>query len=111
MISVISEDGVMGYPAKKPIPAYRAPSAHASLPWINNGRVAVELLMAISRLSRRGHKRNGQIRTETLAELAEDAVLYSCNVYSPFLIRIKDLLGTKADAYTASLAPFLVYLN
>ena len=28
----ISVDGVMGYPAKKSRPAYRAPSTHASLP-------------------------------------------------------------------------------
>src|SRR5450756_962620 len=100
MISAISEDGVIGYPAKKRTPAAIAPSATASLPCI---RTIFSLILDLLYCERK-------VRTMLDTHLAADAVLRVDDCVPVITVYLKDLLRAYGDADTAVFAPLTVCL-
>ena len=99
LCSAISVDGVMGYPAKKRIPAAMAPSTAASLPCI---RTAFDMsspssLFDIDKVDR-------VIRAAQLALTAADACFRSLDAHL-FVLDLQNLFGAEGGADPAALAP------
>src|SRR5450759_399777 len=95
--SAISVEGVIGYPAKKSSPAYRAASTQASFPWTNVNLPPISILLRLY-LDR-------QIRAPQLAEFAANAILRPHRHDLILVIQFQNLLGAKMDADSAPLAP------
>src|SRR4030042_3132544 len=98
--SAISVEGVIGYPAKKSSPAYRAASTQASFPWTKVNLPPMSLLLRLYL--------DCQIRAPQFAQFAANAILRPGRHHLIVFIQFQNLLGTKMHTNPAPLAPVAI---